>query len=229
MDDRRDAEDNKGVDMMGKKAGKSKRSAKIGTVVSIVLCIMLVPVIVINLILITGTYMNPDEIPGIFGMKPVIVLSGSMEPEFSPGDLIFVKKAKDTDGLKEGEVICYLLSGKAITHRIEKVTLNENGGVSYITRGDANNTEDLKEVLPEQVQGVYTGIRWAGIGNIALFMQSTTGMLLLIVCPLALFIILDLLGRIRSDKKEKNRTAELEAELEALREQQERDSPAAKG
>ena len=96
---------------------------------------MLIPIIVMNLILIIGTYIHPDEIPGIFGTKPVIVLSGSMEPEFSSGDLIFVREVEDPSLLSKGDVVCYLQSGKAVTHRIASVTKDESGGVRYTTKG----------------------------------------------------------------------------------------------
>lgn len=196
-----------------------KHRFSISTVISVILCILLIPVILMNLILIVSTYVNPNEIPGILGYKPVIVLSGSMEPEFAPGDLIFVKDTKDPAALSEGDVICYLLSGKAVTHRITKVTADDTGETRYITRGDANNTDDQQAVAPDQVQGIYTGTHVPKIGDFALFMQSTTGMIVFIICPLVLFILWDVIRRMRTDKKEQRRTAELEAELAALKSQ----------
>lgn len=208
---------------------KKKRKLGIGTVLGVCLCIILIPVIVINVVLIVGTYIHPQEMPGIFGIKPVIVLSGSMEPEFSPGDLIFIRKEDDTAALQQGDVICYLLSGKAVTHRITQVTKAENGEVRYITKGDANNSEDQEEVAPSQVQGKYTGVHLAKVGDFALFMQSTTGMILFIICPLVLFILWDILQRFRADQKEKSRTAELEAELAELKASQKKAEDAASG
>ena len=159
---------------------------------------------------------HPDEIPGIFGIKPVAVLSGSMEDTFMTGDLIFVEKT-DTGSLKENDVICYLLDGQAVTHRIVGVEQGEDGAVSYITMGDANNTEDQDTVKPEQIQGIWNGVHLARLGDFVIFLSSTTGMILFIVCPILLLIIWDVIYRWRADKKEKSRTAELEAELNALK------------
>ena len=135
-----------------------KKTGWIFTTVNIVLCMLLIPVILINVTVIVSSYIHPHEIPGVFGIKPVAVLSGSMEDTFMTGDLIFVQKT-DTSSLKENDVICYLQDGQAVTHRIVEVEQGEDGTISYITKGDANNTEDRERVNPEQVQGVWNGGR----------------------------------------------------------------------
>ena len=63
-----------------------------------------IPVIVINLTLIISTYTKPGEMPGVFGVKPAIVLSGSMEPEILTGDMIFLHKT-DPDLLQTRDVL----------------------------------------------------------------------------------------------------------------------------
>lgn len=199
--------------------GRKKVSSIISGIVGIVLCIIFVPIIIINLILIIGSYKNQEEIPGVLGYKPVIVLSGSMEPAIHTGDLILLHKA-DASQLKEGDVICYLVSGKAITHRIVEIKGEENGQVSYITQGDANNAADQQPVAEDQIQGIWEGVRIGGLGDFVMFMQSTTGMILFIICPLLLFILWDIWRRWRLDKSEAARTAELEAELAALKAKQ---------
>lgn len=193
-----------------------KKKISLSGVIGVLLCVIFIPVIVINLTLIISSYINPDEIPGVFGIKPAVVLSGSMEPTIQVGDLIFIHDA-DTEGLKEGDVICYLSSGQAVTHRITEVTTGEDGRSQYITQGDANNDKDQTAVTTDQIQGIWKGQRVAGIGNFLLFMQSTTGMLIFIVCPVLLFFIWDIWQRRRADKADAARTAELEAELEALK------------
>ena len=77
--------------------------------------------------------------------------------------------------------------------------------------------EDRLAVSADQVQGVWNGARVAGLGNAILFMQTAPGMVLFIVCPLALFFAWDIWRQRRLDKAEKARTAQLEAELAALR------------
>lgn len=198
---------------------KKKAAGRIFTAVNIVLCIILIPVILLNVTVIISTYIHPDEIPGFFGIKPVAVLSGSMENAIMTGDLILIKNT-DPLTLEKGDVICYLESGQAVTHRIVEI-VQEAGGLAYITKGDANNTEDARSVRPEQIQGVWSGVRLAGVGNFVLFLSSTTGMIVFIVCPILLLILWDIISRLRMDKKERSRTARLEAELNALKAAQE--------
>ena len=55
---------------------KKKSQVTVSGIVGIVLCILFIPIIIINLILIIGSYTSPEEIPGVLGFRPVIVLSG---------------------------------------------------------------------------------------------------------------------------------------------------------
>ena len=107
-------------------------------------------------------------------------------------------------------------SGSAVgTHRTVDGT-SENGETRYITQGDANNAPDQTSVKPADVEGIYQR-RVAGAGNLAMFMQTTTGMILFVVCQLVLFVLWDVLRRHLESRKEVSRTKELEMELERLR------------
>ena len=191
-----------------------KQEKRVGAVISLILCAIFIPVIFLNTVMIVKTYTDPEHLPGVFGIKPAIVLSGSMSPLFEAESLIFVKEA-DVSTLKEGDVICYLTGGTAITHRIEQI-ITKDGQVSYVTKGDANNTADRLAVSPAQVEGVYIG-KIDGAGGFAMFMQSTTGMILFIVLPIVVYLCFDILGRRKDGQRDKRRAAELEAELAALK------------
>lgn len=199
---------------------EKRKKISFQTILGGILCIVFIPVIIINLILIFGTYLHPDEMPGVFGIKPVIVLSGSMEPEIMTGDLIFLHPA-DTDGLKEGDVICYLSSGKSVTHRIKQVTTGDDGQLRFITQGDANSMTDRLAVNAGQVQGIWKGGRIEGLGKAIMAIQSPIGLVITIICPLVLFVLWDVWIRRRADREEMLRSdrerKELEAELEKMR------------
>lgn len=181
-----------------------------------ILCLIFIPIILVNLVLITKTYTDADHIPSVAGYSPVICLSGSMEPTFSAGDMIFIRRTDDPAGLAKGDVICYLTGESiAVTHRIAEVTA-VNGEVRYVTQGDANNTADQLAVMPAQVEGVYTGVHIAKLGSLAMFMQTTTGMIVCIICPLLLLVGWDVLRRRLDSKREQERTRELEARLKEL-------------
>lgn len=74
---------------------KSTLGHRILTGVGIALCVILVPMLIINCTLLIKGWTNKDEVPTLFGYAPMIVLTDSMvgnnKDNFSGGDLIFVK------------------------------------------------------------------------------------------------------------------------------------------
>lgn len=183
-------------------------------VLGIILCIVFIPLLLVNVTLIVKSYVNPDAVPDFMGYKPFIVLSGSMEPEIMTGDMVFVKET-DAENLKKGDVISFKDGEAVVTHRIIDVK-SENGEVRYETQGDANDSPDQTLVKPSNVEGIYR-TRIPGAGDLAMFMQTKTGMILFVICPLMLFILWDIFRRKLQDRREVSRTKELEAELERLR------------
>ena len=89
---------------------------------------------------------------GMLGYEVYNVISGSMEPTYSKGDLIYVK-AVDPYQIKEGDVITFVLNEQLVvaTHRVIRVDAPNR---SFYTKGDANNTPDQKPVRFENVKGV---------------------------------------------------------------------------
>lgn len=79
-------------------------------------------------------------LPGLFGIHPLAVQSGSMEPDYPAGSLIYVRSI-DTAGLQEGMVATFYLPDEQtlVTHRI--VEIDRDKGAIY-TKGDANESED---------------------------------------------------------------------------------------
>lgn len=87
------------------------------------------------------------EVPIIFGYKPLVVLSGSMEPAYKVGCVLYYHKVP-IEKLKVGDSITYTLKdGTYITHRI--VSKKDN---LIETKGDSNNTADPL-VEPSQILG----------------------------------------------------------------------------
>lgn len=112
----------------------------------------------------------------LIGLRPLTVLSGSMEPEFSAGDLIYVKSVDYRD-LKEGDIITFMLSEDVIaTHRIVGVVPDENDPavIRYRTKGDANDSEDGTMVHYKNVVGtpVYS---LPQMGYVANYIQTPPG------------------------------------------------------
>lgn len=200
---------------------KTSSAHKVTTIIGAVLCVILLPILIINLTLIVKSYTNTEEVPSIGGVFPMIVLTDSMYPEIASGDLIICKTAEAED-IKEGDVISFfdpMGSGTAVvTHRVLEV-MNDNGEISWRTKGDNNNAEDQVAVPADNLVGVYSS-RIPGAGNVAMFMQTTPGLIVCVVCPIVLLVGYDMLRRKKYDKAKQQDTAALLAELEQLRAQQ---------
>ena len=191
---------------------------KILTVVGTVLCLLLLPVLLINITLIIKSYTNMEEVPSVGGYLPIIVLTDSMYPQIHSGDLIICHTIEG-DEVKVGDVISFFDPAgngtSIVTHRVMEIT-TQNGVLAYRTKGDANNVEDSMLVPEDNLVGIYRS-RIAGAGNIAMFMQTSTGLIVCVVLPLVLLVGYDLIrSRAHENKKQKDTEALLK-ELEALR------------
>lgn len=94
-------------------------------------------------------------LPAAVGGMPLTVLSGSMEPVYSPGDLIVVKPTPVED-IRIGDIITYQeRSGDPtrITHRVITRTTTADGTTTFTTQGDANPTPDGNPVTEVQIVG----------------------------------------------------------------------------
>lgn len=190
------------------------------------LCVILAIMLICNITIIIKGSINPDTPPDIFGVVPMVVLTDSMsgdaEDHIEAGDLIFIKHI-DPEKLKIGDVICFMEDDYTVTHRI--IAIEEYRGSNekhkgqdvFVTKGDFNNTEDKLRVPKSEVIGIYSGVRFAGIGEFVLFLQKPIGMLIFIGVPVLIFIFYDILRRKLSSHKQEGKTAELEAEIEKLR------------
>lgn len=199
---------------------KSTVRHRVLTVVGIVLCVVLIPILVVNVTLIVKSFTNSDEVPKIGGYCPLIVLTGSMEPEIGSGDLIICKQI-DSEQVKVDDVIAFFdpasNNNSVLTHRVVEVVAGD-GSLSFKTKGDANNAADTQLVPADNLVGIYQ-CKISGAGNVAMFMQTPVGLVICVVLPLGLLIGYDLLRRRRYEKQNKEDTDALLRELEELKAQ----------
>ena len=204
--------------METKKAIKSL-SQRVLTVTGIVMCVVFGLMLICNITIIVKGTLAPERPPSVLGITPLVVLSGSMSGDapdhIEAGDLIFVDKAVPGD-LKVGDVITFMQGSTAVTHRIIEISTGEDGKLQFLTKGDANNTEDTEPVLEDDLVGIYIG-RIPMAGDLAIFMQTPLGMIVFIGIPLLAFLAYDIIRRQKHAAKDQAKTAELEAELERLR------------
>lgn len=88
----------------------------------------------------------------LIGLTPYTVLSGSMEPTYHVGSVIYVKEATP-EKLQNNDPITFLLNGTTVTHRIIDIKNGEDG-LQFYTKGDANNVADGGFVTPDRIIGI---------------------------------------------------------------------------
>ena len=144
----------------------------------------------------------------LYGIFPMIVLTDSMYPVIESGDLI-ICHTEEPENIQTGDVIAYFdPAGNGttiVTHRVLEVT-DQDGQLAWRTKGDNNNTEDRLLVPADKLVAVYEGTRIPGAGNVALFMQTTPGLIVCVVCPILLLVGYDVLRRRKLEKSQKQDT-----------------------
>lgn len=160
----------------------------------------------LNIYILVQRYGYGNDMPTVFGLGSAVVVSGSMDTGENPetdirvGDLVVIKSK---DEYSVGEVITFKDAyGSFTTHRITAV--GEDG--TFTTKGDANNAEDKFAVPKGDVVGKVVAV-FKGFGNVITFFQSPLGLLVIIVCGVALWLVTvgvsALLGRDKSKKAER--------------------------
>jgi len=165
---------------------------------NIIILVILFIILFVNSVILISSFVSPNEVPSFFGWKPFITLSGSMETEIYAGDLAVVKEV-EADELKEGDVIAFRQGDIVITHRIQEIK-KEDGKTKFITKGDNNNVQDATPVYVEDIEGKFA-FKIPKLGNVAMFMQTPIGMVVVIAIPVLLLILLQ-----SNNNKEKNDT-----------------------
>lgn len=139
-------------------------------------------------------------LPKLLGMQPLVVLSGSMEPSYPVGSLIYIEDIKGKD-IKEGEVLTFkknMGNGETnVTHRVVRVDLENS---LLYTKGDANNAEDATPSSFEDIVGK-PAFTIPYLGYISVYLGSQSGRIVGITVILILLIIFFLPGILMAKEK----------------------------
>jgi len=162
---------------------------------------ILVAAVVIIAILLVGVR--------LIGLNVYTVLSGSMEPTYHTGSLIYVKKV-DYTKLEANDVITFMLDEDTIaTHRIVEVVPDENDAtvLRYRTKGDANDAVDGSLVHYKNVIGspVFSIPK---LGYLANYIQKPPGMYVAISAGAILMLLVflpDLFEKEEPKKKDEEK------------------------
>ena len=103
-------------------------------------------IIALSVYMLLGVAIQKDEFY-VFGYRPVLVLSGSMEPYMETNSVAIVKKTKD---IQEGDVVMFRIDEDTrVCHRA--VDIDAKGNIT--TKGDNNEVADFDKVTKNMIEG----------------------------------------------------------------------------
>lgn len=141
----------------------------------------------------------------IIGLHPFVVLSGSMEPEYHVGSLIYVKSV-DYKTLQVGDDITYMVSeDTVVTHRIIEVLVDEEdpNTLRYFTQGIANDVPDGTSVHYKNIIGKPV-FSIPYLGYVSNYIQNPPGTYIAISAGAILILLVFLPDLFEEDDKEKS-------------------------
>ncbi len=147
----------------------------------------------------------------LFGLQVYSVLSGSMEPTYHTGALLYVQKA-DPFAISSGRAITFMLDENTIaTHRVVEVVPDGDDAsvVRFRTKGDANDVEDGGLVHYKNVIGTPV-FSIPYLGYVASYIQNPPGMYVAIAAGAILLLLVfvpDVLDGGEKSRKKKRRSA----------------------
>lgn len=187
---------------MAQKKNKKKNKA-LQIVVRCIIAVLICVVLYTAVFFVVVKIQNPNAVPMPFGFGASLVLSGSMRPEITEDDLVFVTKPAE---LEVGDVVLYNTGGSNVLHRIIKID-----GDMITTQGDNNNAPD-KAFSKSAVLGVYTG-KISGFGKVVKFVINPQFVMFIVF----LMVMTAIIWLFVEEDKERRRLNKIRAEIEEIK------------
>ena len=159
-------------------------------------------IVMLAIVIVTAI---PATVPKLFGYQIYAVTSGSMQPAIPTGSLIYVKPVSPED-IAVQDVIAFQSEGSVITHRVMQ---NRQVEGEFITKGDANQQEDISAVAYADVIG-RVSLHIPVLGNVMVMYTSTIGKAY-VLCFAACGVMLNMLAsRLREHNAQYDELDELD-------------------
>lgn len=181
----------------------------VGTVLLAVLCVILIPLLAINITLIVKGALYPDELTDVFNIAPVAIDNPYMEGEgegcFNEGALVFIKtfeSDEERQAIEQGDVVAFRWleddgSVNFTVYRILGVTRDEETGLITSVSVRADNVPEGEGTAPVPVEiGDVVGILSGSIdhlGAFAMFLMQPLGVLLFVGVPVVIYVVVDII------------------------------------
>lgn len=125
-------------------------------------------------------------LPKAFGYEIFAVKSGSMEPSYHVGSVVYVKQSKP-EAVKIGDPISFYMAGQdkvVATHRVVGINTQER---AFKTKGDANEVEDM---VPQSFDNLIGVVQFTIplLGFVTMYVKTGEG--IIVVCAILILIVL---------------------------------------
>lgn len=139
--------------------------------------------------------------PIIMGFRPVVVLSGSMEPTFPVGAIVYYHKCAFEE-LEVGDAVTFKAEDALVTHRITTVN-----GISrtVVTKGDNNDTEDPVPVEEDKIVGKATDFAIPYAGYFVIYGKKPAAIAVMAAILLINYVLESFCSKPKGDKKNEDK------------------------
>ena len=172
----------------------SRGKSHLNTIINVILVVAIIVAAFCTYTSYVST--SGNGVPNVFGVRILSIQTESMYPTLLPGDMIFDTPVKNTKELEIGDVITYwtVIDGERVlnTHRISQI-YDGGGYLIFETKGDNNTMADSLTVHESEIIGQWGGAKIGGLGKVFDYLQTSTGFLVVVVIPVALFFIFHLI------------------------------------
>ena len=173
----------------------NKRKKYVNIIKKIMIVILVV--LIYNIILIFISSENKGV--GLFGYNAYIITSDSMKPTINKGDVIITKECNE-NALQVNDIITFEQNQEIITHRIQKIEVNQDTKEKiYTTKGDNNNIEDSENIKFSAIKGKSV-LTIPYLGKVISVIENKIVFLIIVLIILILFFI-----KIQKQEKLENR------------------------
>ena len=134
----------------------------------------------------------------LVGLQPYTVMSGSMEPTYHTGSLIYVKEVEPEE-VEVGQAITFVLNEELVVATLRVIEIDEENQHFY-TKGDANASPDGSPVHFENLIGVPV-FSIPYLGYLAYYIQNPPGTYVAISAGAVLLLLISLPELLNAWKK----------------------------
>jgi signal peptidase len=145
---------------------------------------------------------NIEKVPSVFGYRALTVLSNSMQPTFSAGDIILINNNQQPT---VNDIITYKHpDGILVSHRVIQL-IKKNGQTFIKTKGDNNNVDDHILIPGEDILGIEKMVV-PKAGFAAKFVSGPIGIYIFVIFPILTFLVITIFEKLglvgKKDQKE---------------------------